>query len=262
MGHGYDTPMPDDVGIVIPAFRPALPTLRGYVDDLRESLDPTTIVVELDAPASGVAEELRGHGLTVNVAPERRGKGAAVTSGFEYLDTDIKAFADADGSTTATAVADVIAALDHTPVAIGSRRHPDAHIESHQSTVRRRFGDVFARLARVVLGIDFYDFQCGAKALTSTAWEQIRPHLYESGFAWDVEVVAVARALDLEVTEVPISWQDDPESTVDPLWTTLDMFRALIAVRHRTKALRGSRIHRLARRTNQEPLIARYANRE
>lgn len=262
MGHGYPTLMDDDVGVVIPAYQPTPTTLRQYIGDIREAIDPTSIVVELDAPEPGVAETLRETGVTVNIARQRRGKGAAVTAGFESLETDIRAFVDADGSTTATALADVIAAVAEAPVAVGSRRHPEAKVKAHQSRVRRRFGDVFARVARVVLGMDLYDFQCGAKALTATAWRKIRPHLYESGFAWDIEVLAVARALGLDIIEVPITWRDDPESTVDPVWTTLDMLRALLVVRHRTKALGGSRLHRLTSRSGRDPLIATNAERE
>lgn len=254
--------MDDAVGIVIPAYRPDLPTLLEYVAALRDAVDPHTIHVELDDPAPGMAEELRAAGLSVYAAPTRRGKGAAITHGFEVLETDVLAFVDADGSTTAEAMAAVIDAIGTAPVAVGSRRHPDATIGSHQSLVRRRFGDVFAFVARWLVDLEVHDVQCGAKAMQADAWQQIRSHIYESGFAWDVEVLAVARALDIEIVEVPITWVDDPASTVDPLWTTLDMFRALMSVRHRTKVLRGSRLHRLARRQSRDPLIATHAERE
>lgn len=254
--------MDADVGVVIPAYRPDLDTLLEYVENLREAIDPSTILVEIDAPETGVAETLREAGVAVHAAPTRRGKGAAVTHGFETLETDILAFVDADGSTTAPAMARVIDALDDVSIAVGSRRHPDATINSHQSLVRRRFGDVFAMVARVMLDVDLHDVQCGAKAMRAEAWSQIRSHIYESGFAWDVEVLAVAAALELDIREVPITWVDDPRSTVDPVWTTLDMLRALIVVRHRTKALRGSRIHRLARRHSTDPLVVSHAERE
>jgi glycosyltransferase involved in cell wall biosynthesis len=254
--------MDDAVGIVIPAYQPALPTLLEYVEALRDAVDPQTIHIELDDPTPGLAEELRDAGLSVYVAPGRRGKGAAITHGFEVLDTDILAFVDADGSTTAPAMAEVIEAVETAPIAVGSRRHPGATIDSHQSLVRRRFGDVFAAVARRLLGLEVHDVQCGAKAMRADAWQRIRSHVYESGFAWDVEVLAVARALDIEVVEVPITWVDDPASTVDPVWTTLDMFRALLSVRHRTMALRGSRLHRLTRRQSRDPLIVTHAERK
>lgn len=254
--------MDDEVGVVIPAYQPDLETLLEYVEDLRESIDPTTILVELDVPASDVPARLRDAGLAVHVAHDRRGKGAAITHGFETLETDILAFVDADGSTTAPAMTNVIDALEEAPIAVGSRRHPEATIGSHQSLVRRRFGDVFAWIARQMLAVNLHDVQCGAKAMRRDAWQQLRSHVYEAGFAWDIEVLAVAGALDIDVVEVPITWVDDPQSTVDPFWTTVDMLRALVVVRHRTKALRGSRLHNLARRYSTEPLVVTHAERK
>lgn len=254
--------MADEVGVVIPAYQPDIETLLEYAEALRKAIDPTTILVELDAPAAGVASRLRDAGLAVHAAQDRRGKGAAITHGFETLETDILAFVDADGSTTAPAMASVIDALDDAPIAVGSRRHPDATIGSHQSLVRRRFGDVFAWIARQMLAVDLYDVQCGAKAMRREAWQQLRSHVYEGGFAWDIEVLAVAGALDINVIEVPITWVDDPRSTVDPIRTTADMLRALVVVRHRTKALRGSRIHGLARRYSTDPLVVTHVERK
>ncbi|MFB6111291.1 MAG: glycosyltransferase [Halobacteriaceae archaeon] len=258
--------MADDVGVVIPAYRPDLDTLQEYVRELAAVLEPATIRVELDAPEGrhGDLEPLYAAGATVNVESKRRGKGAAITAGFEQLETDRLAFVDADGSTPVGSLSRVIDALDRVPIAIGSRRHPDATIATHQSIVRRRFGDVFASIARSTLGLKLYDFQCGAKALRAAAWRRIREHLYESGFAWDIEVLAVAKACGIAIAEVPITWHDDPESTVDPVRTSLDMLRALLVVRHRTKALDGNRLHRIAERhaTGGEPLIARVAERE
>ncbi|MFB6120933.1 MAG: glycosyltransferase [Halobacteriaceae archaeon] len=247
--------MSGDVGVVVPAYRPDVDTLLSYLDALRETVHPATIRVELDAPGAGVAEALRESGATVHVADGRRGKGAAITNGFEALETDVLAFADADGSTEAASVADVVAAIhDGADVAVGSRRHPDAEVTAHQSLLRRRFGDSFAKLARAALGVDVHDFQCGAKALTRAAWQGVRGHVFESGFAWDFEVLAIADALGYDVREVPVQWTDHPDSTVPPIRTSLSFLRALGVVRHRAEALRGSGLHR-ATTADRTPLV-------
>jgi hypothetical protein len=58
-------------------------------------------------------------------------------------------------------------------------------------------------------------------------------------------LVAVAGALDLRVTEVPVTWVDRPNSTVDPLSTPLELGTALLLARHRAKRIAGSRLHRV-----------------
>lgn len=237
--------MDASLGIVVPAFRPPVARLRAYVQDLAEELSPTALRVELDDPDRGVVDALEDLPATVNAVPARRGKGAAVTAGFEALDVDLLAFVDADGSTPVPSVADVIEPVrrGEADLAAGSRRHPDATVHGHQTLARRRMGDAFAWLARRVLEPDLHDYQCGAKALTAEAWGDLRRHLHEPGFAWDVELLAMAGALDLRVVEVPVAWQDHPGSTVSPVRSSLSMGRALLVAGHRAGRVTDSRLH-------------------
>lgn len=237
--------MTTSVGVVVPAFRPDVDQLLAYVEDLRESVDPETIRIELDEPREGVVESLEASDATVNAVPDRRGKGAAITAGFEALGTDVLAFADADGATPAPSVADVVGpvAEESVDLAVGSRRHPAATVATHQTFARRYMGDAFAWLARRLLDVDLYDYQCGAKAITTEGWARVREHLHEPGFAWDVELVAIAGAAGLRVREVPVEWHDRPGSTVSPVRDTIRLARALVTARHRAKRLSDSRLH-------------------
>ncbi|HKL30737.1 MAG TPA: glycosyltransferase [Natrialbaceae archaeon] len=249
------------VGVVLPAYRPDVPTLEAYVHALQTELNPDVIRIELDAPEPGVESALDALPVTVNAVSERRGKGAAITAGFEALDTDVLAFADADGSTPAESIADVVEpVLDgRADLSVGSRRHPDADVRSHQTIARRYLGDGFAWLARRLLDADLYDYQCGAKAIGRDAWERVRSHLYEPGFAWDIELVAMAAALEFRIAEVPVVWEDKPESTVSPVSTVVEMGVALLAARHRSRLLRDDPIHATIAEptTHPTPLIDR-----
>jgi glycosyltransferase involved in cell wall biosynthesis len=247
--------MSRSVGIVVPAFRPDVDQLLAYVADLEAELAPATIRVELDDPAEATVSALDEAGVTTAASPYRRGKGAAITAGFEALDTDVLAFADADGSTPASEFGSVVGAVTDAgaDVAVGSRRHPQAEITSHQTFARRFLGDGFAWLARRLLDADLYDYQCGAKALTAEAWAAVREHLYEPGFAWDVELVAMAGALNLDVVEIPIRWEDKPGSTVSPIRTSIALAGALFTARHRAKQIRNSRVHNAIAATREDP---------
>jgi hypothetical protein len=253
--------MSADLGVVLPAYRPDVDRLRDYVRAIETTLSPSAIRIELDDPREGVAERVAGWDVTLQAVPYRRGKGAAITAGFEALETDVRAFADADASTPADSLADVVAPVAEgiADLGVGSRRHPDAEVDTHQTRGRRYLGDGFAWLARRLLTIPLYDYQCGAKAITADGWTAVREHLYEAGFAWDVELVAIAGALDLRVREVPIEWQDQPGSTVSPVRTAIRLARALVASRHRAKQLTDSRVHEAlaARRGNQPALVER-----
>lgn len=84
------------------------------------------------------------------------------------------------------------------------------------------------------------DYQCGAKAVRADAWASIGHHCYEPGFAWDLEFVSVAGSLGYDVAEVPVTWKDQPRSTVDPVATSIELFTALIDVKRRTDAIETS----------------------
>jgi len=248
--------MTTSVGLVIPAYRPDVDRLQEYVTALVETLDPETIRIEWDAPTPGAPAKLSALPVTINTVGGRRGKGAAVTAGFESLETDVYAFTDADGSTPARELAAVIDPVvsGEADLTAGSRRHPDAEVATHQTRTRRFLGDGFAWLARRLLTVDLYDYQCGAKAITADGWRQVREHLYESGFAWDVELLAMAGAVDLRVVEVPVQWYDRPGSTVSPVGASIELAGALLTARHRAKRLRDSRLHAaIAKRREESP---------
>ena len=237
--------MSRSVGVVLPAYRPDMGQLGTYIAAIDDALAPQTIVVELDAPRDGVPVQLRSLPVDVHTVPYRRGKGAAITAGFERLETDVLAFVDADRSTPVHSLERILDPVtdSRTDLAVGSRRHPDATVATHQTFARRFLGDGFAWLAGQLLDARLYDYQCGAKAIDVVAWERVRDHLYEPGFAWDVELIAIAAALDLRIEEVPIEWEDKPGSTVSPIRTSIDLLEALLTARHRSKQLRDDGFH-------------------
>ncbi|MFC7057926.1 glycosyltransferase [Halovenus salina] len=246
--------MASTLGLVIPAYQPDIEQLSAYVADIIGEFEPETIRVEVDAAEEQTVTELADLPADISAVPYRRGKGAAITAGFEALETDVLTFADADGATPATELARVVDAVQTrgSDLAVGSRRHPQSTVATHQTFARRRLGDTFAWLARRLLAVDLYDYQCGAKALTAESWEEIRGHLYEPGFAWDIELIAMAGALGHRVEEVPIEWHDRPNSTVSPVRDSFRLARALFGARHRAKQVSDNPLHTaIAQRRNQ-----------
>jgi len=248
--------MSESLGIVVPAYEPDVEALLAYLEDIRAELDPTTVRVEIDTPQADTRARIEPVVDELGVAPQRRGKGGAVMDGFDELSTDIFAFADADGSVPATSLATIVGHVHRgtADVSIGSRRHPESRIVDHQTVARRFLGDAFAFAARKLLPTKCYDYQCGAKALRAEAWDEIGHHCYESGFAWDLEFISVAGSLGYGITEVPVEWEDHPATTVDPVWTSVELGRALFDVRRRADAIAASPRYRDTQSTPRSKL--------
>lgn len=230
------------VGIVIPAYNPDIPVLKGYIERISSVLDPDTLLLEIDSPDKQTVLRLKtiDAELRINTSSDRRGKGLAITEGFDELETDILAFADADGSVPVESFKDVIEGVtqEGADVSIGSRRHPESDIVNHQTVVRRLLGDVFAVAARKMLPAQCKDYQCGCKAVRAEAWKEISRRCSRTGFSWDLEFISLAESLGYEISEVPVEWDDHPKSEVSTLSTTRELAKALIGVRLQTRGIR------------------------
>lgn len=249
--------MSDSLGIVIPAYDPDILTLENYIKKIRAVIDPEEIRVEIDTPRQLHVDRLDEVADSINVATTRRGKGGAIMEGFDTLEAEVLAFADADGSVPANSLKEIIRQISEgtADVSIGSRRHPSSHIVAHQTIVRRVLGDAFAFGARKMLPTQCRDYQCGAKAICAEAWEDVGIHCYEPGFAWDLEFVSVAGSLGYEIAEVPVEWEDHPNSTVDPISTSIELGTALFDVRRRTDAIATSPRFRNVTKTDHSKLM-------
>jgi hypothetical protein len=92
-------------------------------------------------------------------------------------------------------------------LAIGSRDLATSTLLRPESPVREALGRTYNRLLQATITPGVVDTQCGAKVASRAVWEAVLAHTTELGFAWDAEAIAVARALGIEVQEVPIDWR-------------------------------------------------------
>ena len=190
----------------------------------------------MDAPKEGTVNQLDDLPISVNSVSERRGKGPAISAGFEGLETEILTFVDSTGATPAESFRVILEPVQKgtADIAVGSRRHPKSEIFTQQTRLRKLLGDGYAWLARQLIEPRLYDYQCGAKVITAEQWDLSKKHVNEPGFAWDIMLLSVAAEQNATVHEVPIHWKDQPESTVNPIKDTLSMFSGLFKVYFKT----------------------------
>jgi dolichyl-phosphate beta-glucosyltransferase len=119
-------------------------------------------------------------------------------------------------------------------VVVGSRHCEGAVLRVEQTPLRRAGGRAFQFLARGFAG-GVRDTQCGFKFFQHGAAQQIFSDVSIGGFAFDLEVLARARTLGLEVMEFPVEWTDRPGSTLRPLRDGLDTALELWLLKRRLR---------------------------
>lgn len=162
-----------------------------------------------------------------------RGKGYAVRQGMLAAQGEIRLFLDADYSTPIEELDKLLPHLrTDCDVAIGTRRTPDALIETKPPFHRHFLGELYIRLAAWLLGSRLSDFNCGFKAFRGEVAERLFRLQRRDDWSFDAEVLVLAERLGYRVREVPVRWAHaQSTSKVHPVRDGIRSFRALFAIR-------------------------------
>lgn len=203
-----------DFSIVIPAYNEEHrigPTLEAYLSYFTPLGRPFEVLVVLNGCRDRTQEVVeaaarRWGGVRWVVFSQPLGKGGAVREGLARALGERVAFVDADNMVGPRETYRLLERLDQADIAIANRYTPGAHCLRPPPVRRRVAAWVFRLLVRIALGLPFRDTQCGAKAFRASAVQRLLPHLQERGWAFDVEMLALALDMGLIVEEVPVEW--------------------------------------------------------
>jgi dolichyl-phosphate beta-glucosyltransferase len=147
---------------------------------------------------------------------------------------EICLFSDADFSTPVEETERLMEEIDRgADVAFGSRALAESRLEVRQPLFRELSGRFFNTLVRALLLPKIRDTQCGFKAFRREAAQVVFSRQKLDGFAFDVEVLILARQAGFRLVEVPVRWINDPASKVSfvkGLQGFADLFR--LRLRH------------------------------
>lgn len=256
-----EPPLPEPAySIVIPAYNEEarLPaTLEKVLAFVREQKWSAEVIVVNDGSRDGTADLVRKlaarePALLLVENPGNRGKGYSVRNGMLCARGRVVLFSDADLSSPISEAPKLLAALaGGASVAIGSRWMQADLQTKRQSWLRQILGRVFNLLARVILGLQFHDTQCGFKAFTREAAQAIFPLQKIERWGFDPEILFLAQKLGFKIEEIPVLWGHSGGERIHPLRDGAKMLIEMLRIRW--YAIRGAYNAPPAPEATQEP---------
>lgn len=212
------------LSVIVPAYNEEkrLPqTLKKIGDYLSRQNYNYEIIAVNDGSKDGTAgtvEALIGKVAKLKLIDNRinHGKGYVVRQGMLAANGRIRLFTDSDNSTPIEETEKLLPFFkEGYDVVIGSRHAPGAKLEPAQPLIRQFLGFGWRLLTNIMAGTwAIKDTQCGFKAMTGQAAQEILPKAKIDRFAFDPEILLLAKARKLKIKEVGILWRNDARSTV------------------------------------------------
>lgn len=221
------------LSVIIPAYNEEKrigKTIEVIQDYLQQQSYDSEIIVVNNNSSDATREIAEKAGVRVIDEP-RPGKGYAVARGMREASGDLRLFTDADNSTSIDHVelmmSEIQAGQD---IVIGSLAVPGAKVVRGEPFYRVLFGKLGNKWIQLFAVWGIHDTQRGFKLLTARAAQAIFPKLTIFGWGFDVEVLALGRKFGYHIKEVPVTWNNDPDSKVN-LWAYPQVLIQTLAIR-------------------------------
>jgi dolichyl-phosphate beta-glucosyltransferase len=249
------TEMQPYLSVIIPAYTEehrigrTLEVIHSYLEKQPYSFE---VLVVLDGPKDQTLDKVRSFAADrPNVRwinrEENRGKGFTVRQGMLAAYGEVRLFTDADNSTDISHFDQMKPFFDNgIEIVICSRDRKDA-VGAQQAVPQpplKRFlgnaGNLFIQLMAVP-GI--WDTQCGFKAFSARAAEDIFSVATIDRWGFDIEALALARHFGYRIRIIPAHWIDDADTHVgmrnylDTLWETVRVRWNLLTGTYRRAAV-------------------------
>ncbi|MFN8423434.1 MAG: dolichyl-phosphate beta-glucosyltransferase [Anaerolineae bacterium] len=163
---------------------------------------------------------------------KQKGRGRALRRAWSTSDADIVSYMDVDLSTNLDAFVPLVTAIADGgyDVAIGSRLTRGARV------TRQWKRELISRGYNLLIRLffprrTFADAQCGFKAVSRRAVDELLPLVENNHWFFDSELLLRALQRGYRVAEVPVAWIEDLDTRVKIAKTALEDVRGLIRVR-------------------------------
>jgi dolichyl-phosphate beta-glucosyltransferase len=227
------------LSVVIPAYNEEkrLPKTLEEIDKYLRNQDyEYEILVVNDGSKDKTAEVVRNQtsvikNLKLIDNKVNQGKGAVVRQGMLEAKGEFRLFTDADNSTSIDQIEKIWPEFEKSfDIVIASRDIKGAILDPPQPWLRRVIlGEGFKIFRKFIVGLwEIEDTQCGFKCFKRKVVEKVFPKCKINRFAFDPEILILAKKMGYKIKEIPVQWKNDPESKVkfkSIIKMAIDLFR-------------------------------------
>ncbi|MEK6955280.1 MAG: glycosyltransferase [Nanoarchaeota archaeon] len=231
--------MPKDIiySIVLPAYNESM-IISSSIDRVhsffRSLKKPFEIIVADDGSSDNTSDIVRSKmkkfkELKLFSNDKNQGKGSVLSGSLPLAKGRIVAFIDSDLAIDINLFNEMIKSIDDGfDIVIASKHLKNSEVE--YSFLRSVFSHCYAFTARIVLGVDIKDYQCGFKAFNKKVLSSVLPLVKSKSWSWDTEFLVKASWLGFRIKELPAKVVDvGRKSKVHPFRDTknfgLELFK-------------------------------------
>jgi glycosyltransferase involved in cell wall biosynthesis len=161
----------------------------------------------------------------------QKGRGRALRYAWLRSNAEMVCYMDVDLSTKLEHIPELLDAVAHSgyDLATGSRLMRQSR--TTRSLKREIISRIYNALVKVVLFTRFSDAQCGFKALSRTAVEEIVPQIKDQAWFFDTEMLVLAEKQGYRIKDIPVEWIEDDDSRVKILQTGWEDIKGVFRLR-------------------------------
>jgi len=237
------------LSVIVPAYRQEK-TIASDLQRIQAVLSKLRYSSELICVVDGTSEDetfvnaSKVPNVKVVGYPTNKGKGHAVRFGMAKSKGEIVAFIDAGMDINPNGLSMILEHFEwyNADIIVGSKRHPVSKV--NYPWQRRIFSLGYQIIVRLLFGLKIRDTQVGLKCYRREVLEKVLPRLIVKTYAFDIEILAVARYLGFKrIYEAPVEvfldFGQGSTLTSKKLWYFIyRMFLDTMAVFYRLRILR------------------------